>query len=301
MQGSVDAWARVRMVLPRWLVWALYVPAGLALWTLYQQSSPDFLKQFFGGGIDSGPFGEQSAEGSPITRLVLLMRIGVVGVSGLFLASTLGLVGAVAILLLWSPVTPTARLRAAAVVGLVLAAPPALLAVAYLGLSSAAQELLPAEVGGFYPTGLGASPEWLGGAALSLVLLWAFARIGWGPAPEPVEVLEAESSPPSGQQALPSAADQGVPTVPASPQSSLIPPAMPTPPDTASLGPAVPDPDLSVRGWDVRPELPPDFQAPDPGVSPFARPKPGRLPEELAAAEATDPGSDPLSVYRRPR
>lgn len=310
---GVDVPALLRRTLPLWLAWVLY--AAPALWavqvfravtampnlpfndtTIYDEN---------GTVISNGP-----GEAEPIGWLArfgvsLVLSFGTLAPAPPELP-LFGLGAAVVVSAVWTVRARSFHLRSVAAVGALFSVGLAVVGLLVVVSRDATHEAVRPMWG---PEGLdqfdGQFAVWGTVGVLGAILAWTFARLGFGPlpmrhSPDPAATrgatADAEAiSAPVGVPTEPPEAPTGVPSATGAggTDAGLT-------PGTSSDGDHAAD--LALNGWDVRPELPPDFVAPEAGSSLFERPT-GRsswadngsgVPVEATISE------DPLAVYRRP-
>lgn len=311
MQGKrVDVVAWLRSIAPMWLVWALYAVPLAWLWSLWLLSEN-------GGMIGAGQHTVYDENGNllpspptdgpgPMIGLLLMLTVGFSqSVSSDSVVLALGLAaGLLVVHLHRSEDRP--RMRLVSSVGAVLAlGPPALAALVVIKKDEAVSSI---DASGAFFSGLGevTNLRFLLPGAVSLVIAWLLFRIGWGPLPVQAVVAQQPPASEGDSPGLPLAETGGA-------QGSVQPePATPDP-GSASSSPWEPDEVLVVvpavrreePAWDELPTLPADFRAPEPPVSPYARPSAGLRTGDSTGVDGSDGSdgelaTDPYAAYRRP-
>jgi hypothetical protein len=291
---GVDTGALLRRVAPLWLAWVLL--AATTVWM-----GVGYLSASGGGGLlDVSQTSEIGGDGTwqlepvgQVSRLTqlsigLLLGFGNFGVT--FELPLLCLVGAAGVAVLWVGHGRRDWVRAVAATGAVISLG---LGLTGLGVVLSRESLRTT----FSSVGLDGMTSfdsqftaWGMAGLFGVILCWAFLRIGFGPVPlrpaTPPETPEPITEPPP-EQASEQTPEGGGATAGSRPLAA---------------------PDSMPQGWDTRPELPPDFLAPQAGTSLFERPAPraGGSSADSGAASGREDSSadevevDTLSAYRRP-
>ncbi len=306
MQGRrVDVAAWLRSMVPMWLIWALYAVPVAWLWSLWLVAQSGAAFQVQGNTVydENGNLISQPPPQGPgaVMGLVLMLTVGFsqsVPPEGVVIA--LGFAAAFLGLRLAGR-GDRSEVRLVASVGAGLALGPAVLAALVVLNRDEALKAID-QSASFDELGMVSMLRFLVPGAVSLVVAWILVRIGWGPLPlraDPAPAaasLDERSSPPA-------AASEAAPSTPQQTTAPTAPGVLvgePHQPDNVVV--VVPTTRREEPAWDELPTLPPDFRAPEPAVSPYARPSAGLRPGESAADAASDgaPTSDPYAAYRRP-
>lgn len=276
---GVDVPALLRRTFPLWLVWILY--AAPALWavqvfravtavpnlpfndtTIYDEN---------GTVISTGPGAAESVGWLARFGVALALSFGTPPPAPKEL-SLLGLVAAAVVTAMWAG-RRSFHLRSVAAVGAVFSFALGVVGLLVVTSRDASYEVVKQMWG---PEGIGLFDgqfaSWGLVGIFGAILTWTFARLGWGPVPmRPLPDSQVRPEPQANDGAAPAPDDGGAP-------------------------------EPAAGGWDVRPELPPDFVAPEPGSSLFERPTSRTSWADVGAGGPTDAAiaEDPLAVYRRP-